>query len=178
MSELSEVKLLDITFDSGLSFKTHLHNTALKANSLLGFLRKAARVLDGAGKRTVYRGFVRPVLEYAPLVWMGAASSHLRLLDRVQGRALHILGPDVLLQSLAARRLVAALSYTYKLMCLAGPPQLTSLVPPQLPPRTCPRTRSDHSVRHESQLQNVLPASSPDYVRRCFPYSIIDEWNN
>eukprot|EP00117_Sycon_ciliatum_P015231 scpid90198/ scgid15163/ len=119
VSELSEVKLLGITFDSGLSFKTHLHNTALKANSRLGFLRKAARVLDGAGKRTVYRGFVRPVLEYAPLVWMGAASSHLRLLDRVQRRALHILGPDVLLQSLAARRLVAALSYMYKLMCLA-----------------------------------------------------------
>ncbi|XP_065186193.1 uncharacterized protein LOC135817022 [Sycon ciliatum] len=179
VSELSEVKLLGITFDSGLSFKTHLHNTALKASSRLGFLRKAARVLDGAGKRTVYRGFVRPVLEYAPLVWMGAASSHLRLLDRVQRRALHILGPDVLLQSLAARRLVAGLSYImYNLMCLAGPPQLTSLVPSQLPPRTFLRTRSDHSVCHESQLQNVLPASSPDYVRRCFPYSIIDEWNN
>ena len=40
VSELSEVKLLGITFDSGLSFKTHLHNTALKANSRLGFLRK------------------------------------------------------------------------------------------------------------------------------------------
>ena len=66
---------------------------------------------------------------------------------------------------------------TYTCMC-TGPTQLTSLVPPQLPPRTCPRTRSDHSVRHESQLQNVLPASSPDYVRLCFPYSIIDEWNN
>ena len=121
---------------------------------------------------------MRPVLEYAPLVWMGAASSHLRLLDRVQRRALHILGPDVLLQSLAARRLVAALSYIYKLMCLAGTPQLTSLVPPpspppQLPPPTCPRTRSDHSVRHESQLQNVLSASSPDYVRRCFPHSTL-----
>ena len=63
VSELSEVKLLAITFDSDLSFKTHLHNTALKANSRLGFLRKAARVLDGASKRTVYRGFVRPVLE-------------------------------------------------------------------------------------------------------------------
>ena len=113
VSELSEVNLLGITFDSGLSFKTHLHNTALKANSRLRFLRKAARVLDGAGKRTICRGFVGQVLEYAPLVWMGAASGHLRLLDRVQRRALHILGPDVLLQSLAARRLVATLSYNY-----------------------------------------------------------------
>ena len=105
VSELSEVKLLGITFDSGLSFKT-----ALKAKACLGFLRKAAHVHDGAGKRSVYRGFVRPVLEYAPLVWVGAASSHLRLLDRVQRRAFHILGPDILLQSLAARRLVTALS--------------------------------------------------------------------
>ena len=83
---------------------------------------------------------MRQVLEYAPLVWMGAASGHLRLLDRVQRCALHILGPGVLLQSLAARRLVAALSY--KLMCLAGPPQLTSLVPP--PP---------HSFLHEHVLE-------------------------
>ena len=146
VSELSEVNLPGVTFDSGLSFKTHLHNTALKANSRLG-LRKAARVLAGAGKRTICRGFVGPVLEYASLGWEGAASGHLRLLDRVQRHALHILGPDILLQSLAARRLVATLSYMYKLMCLAGPPQITLLVPPpppppppQLSPPTCPRT--------------------------------------
>ena len=38
-------------------------------------------------KHAVYRGFVRPVLEYCPLSWLGASQS-LNQLDQVQHRAL------------------------------------------------------------------------------------------
>eukprot|EP00117_Sycon_ciliatum_P006102 scpid100558/ scgid9781/ len=44
------------------------------------------------------------MLESAPLVWMSAAPTHLARLDRIQLKAMAIIGPDVLLQSLAARR--------------------------------------------------------------------------
>ena len=86
--------------------------------------------LDHHGRLVVYKGFVRPVLEYCPLVWMGAASSHLAKLDKVQQRAMRMIGPGTLLPSLEIRRTVAALSYLYKLQYITGPSQLTDLVPP------------------------------------------------
>ena len=143
-------------------------------------MRQASKYLDTAGKLATYRGFIRPLLEYAHLAWIGAAKSHLQQLDRVQRRALHILGPGIVLQSLEARRMVGALTYLYKLMCPESPRMLTSLVPPLQPPPTCPRTRQDQelSQRHQHQLRDELPASAPNFLRRSFPFCAIAEWNS
>ena len=180
VSREKSLKLLGVTFDSRLSFSEHLRQVSLRANSRLGFLRKASKYLDTAGKLATYRGFIRPLLEYAHLAWIGAAKSHLQQLDRVQRRALHILGPGIVLQSLEARRMVGALTYLYKLMCPESPRMLTSLVPPLQPPPTCPRTRQDQefSQRHQHQLRDELPASAPNFLRRSFPFCAIAEWNS
>ena len=117
------------------------------------------------------------VMEYAPLVWMGAAPTHLSHLDRVQHRALRLLGPNVVLQSLAARRSVYALTYLYKLMCIDGPPCLTNLIPPSPEPPAQPCTRTQCRPRHARQLVTTLPVSAPDFLRRSFPYTAINTWN-
>ena len=53
----------------------------------------------------MYKGFVRPLLEYGPLVWMGSSTTSLAQLDRVQRRALHIISEHTWLPSLSLRRL-------------------------------------------------------------------------
>ena len=132
--EEERLKLLGLTFDAKLTFACHLRKLATRATQRLAFLRKAASHLDHNGLLTMYKGFVRPVLEYSPLVWMGAAQSHLARLDRVQHRAMRIIGHHVLLPSLAMRRHVAGLTYMFKLHCLAGPERLVNLLPPPAPP--------------------------------------------
>lgn len=179
VAEDNSVKLLGVTFDRLLSFRDHLRSVTLRANQRIGLLRKAARVLDYEGRLATYKGFVRPLMEYAPLVWMGAASSHLLKLDKVQRRALHIIGPQTLLPSLSVRRTVSAMTYLYKLQCIDGPPQLLALIPPLRDHSDIPRTRADHRVTagHDKQLLSPLPAASPAFMTRAFPYCIIDEWN-
>ena len=49
----------------------------------------------------MYKGFVRPLLEYAPLVWMGSSTTSLAQQDRVQRRALHIISEHTWLPSLS-----------------------------------------------------------------------------
>ena len=178
--EFDEIQLLGVRFDSQLSFKAHLRAVASKANQRIYFLRKAARLLDTQGKAKVFKGFVRPVLEYSPLVWLGASNSSLSRLDSVQRRALHVLGPGVLLQSLSARRKVAAMSYLYKLQCIPGPARLTAMVPPQLPfgDPSCQRTRRQLVPRHQYQLATVLDPRSRNSALRAFPHSIISDWNS
>ena len=165
-------------FDSKISFREHIRSIASRGNQRLSFFRKACRVLDHHGRLVVYKGFVRPVLEYCPLVWMGAASSHLAKLDKVQQRAMRMIGRGTLLPSLEIRRTVAALSYLYKLQFITGPSQLTDLVPPFAGPVSQPpKTRHQSLVKHGFQMLDTLPAVAPDTLRRSFPYCVIPTWN-
>ena len=100
VDEESEIKLLGVTFD------THL-TVALRANSRLHLLRRAAPILSPRYRETMYKGFVRPLLEYAPLVWMGSSKTSLAQLDRVQRRALHIISEHTWLPSLSLRSLLS-----------------------------------------------------------------------
>jgi len=173
------VTVCDVTFDSKLSFGPHLRSVAVRAQQRLGLMRRAAPILSPAGLRTVYNGFVRPVMEYATLVWMGAPAGHLGRLDRIQRRAINIIGPSVVLQSLDIRRRVSALTYIYKLHYLTGPPQLAALLPPSRPTINNPRTRGDQRTAsgHPYQLASQLSASAPAILRRAFPFGVRDHWN-
>ena len=82
--EVAELRLLGIMFDKDLSFRTHIRQLNIRGTQRLGFLRKAAAVLGPAGCVTAYKGFVRPVLEYGMLTWMGASRTTLRQLANVQ----------------------------------------------------------------------------------------------
>ena len=75
--EEAELRLLGIMFDKDLSFRTHIRQLNIRGTQRLGFLRKAAEVLGPAGCVTAYKGFVRPVLEYGMLTWMGASQTTL-----------------------------------------------------------------------------------------------------
>ena len=131
----SNLKLLGVTLDSQLSHRNHLRTIAIRARQRLGLLRKASPLLDSRSRATVYRGFVRPVMEYCPLVWMGAADCHLQRLDQTQRSALHLIGPGAMLQSLSIRRMVAACTYIYKLLCSNPTSPLRQLLPPSQAPR-------------------------------------------
>ena len=83
VDEESEIKLLGVTFDTHLTFNSHIRLVALRANSRLHHLRRAAPILNPRHREAMYKGFVRPLLEYAPLVWMGSSTASLAQLDRV-----------------------------------------------------------------------------------------------
>ena len=178
VAEADTLKLLGVTFDRHLHYGQHLRNTALRAAQRIGFLRKAFQVLDHKGRTVAYKGFVRPMLEYCPLVWSGAADSHLRRLDKVQKRALALIGPGTVVDSLALRRTVSGLCLIFKLMSGPWVPTLQPLLPPTLNNIDNPRTRNQHSATHSFQLSLPLPVRSIDSIIRSFPYGLVTTWNN
>lgn len=132
-------------------------------------MRRAARVLDGKGRASVYRGFVRPLMECSPLTWMGAAPTHLARLDSIQRTASRAIGPGRKLDSLTHRRAAAGLTYLYKLHCDSTHPMLRKMVPPML-------ITTDR--RPGTRLQsNTLKARSLDNALRSFPFWMVDAWN-
>ena len=156
------LKLLGVSFDSKLSYGYHIHRTAIRATQRLHFLWKAAVVLCTRGRAVVYKGFVGPLMEYSPLAWLGVDPTHLNKLNRVQLRALKIIGPTSALRTMHARRTVAAATYMYKLKFSELAPQLRCLLPPPMLPPDTLRTRRQVSRtrRHPRQLTNPLSRDS------------------
>ncbi|XP_065197631.1 uncharacterized protein LOC135829154 [Sycon ciliatum] len=172
--------LLGVTFDAHLSYSEHLRGTAVRATQQIGFFRKACHVLDPPGRATAYRGFIRPLMEYCPLVWMRAAATHLSQLDRVQHRALTLIGTGAPMDTLSLRRRVAGPTTLYKLNYITSPPVLAATLPARaIAPAIAPAThrRSAANLADELQLQTALPARSCNFALRSFPECLIEAWN-
>ena len=110
-----------------------------------------------AGKLLVKASFGQ-YSSIAHLLWSGAATCHLKLerLDKVQKRALSVIGEGTIIDSLALRRTASALCLLYKL--LSGPrlTTLQPLLPAQLTPvdnpRACLDTSSPRAILFGSPL--------------------------
>ena len=166
-----QLKLLSVLFDDQLSYKAHLRQVSLRANSCQGLLREASKYLSTGGRIMAYCGFMRPLLEYVPLSWMGAALTHLHKLIATFS-AHHRPRCDFPKPC----RHATALSFLYKLLCMSGTDQLTAMIPPLQPSSAPVRSRSNHRVqaRHAFQLLEQLPNAAPNFLRRAFQYCIVD----
>ena len=159
VAEEDKIKLLGVTFNRQHSFRSHLRNVSSKANQRLHFFKKVGPLLNVPGKLAVYKGFVRPTMEYSCLVWMGASDTSLRQLDRVQRRALHLIGPGTYLPRLSHSHPLAA------------------MLPPAGATHTRP-TRQSATEQHHYKLLSTNPAHTSLRHLRGFPYSSLATWNS
>ena len=180
--EVNSLRFLGVTFDKTLSVGQHLRSVAVRAAQQIGFLRKAPAVVDIPGRLTTYKGFVRPLMEYSPLVWSGAAACHLSRFDRIQRRALSFLGPSVIVDSLELRRTISGRCLLYKLQLMCGPrsPCLLPLLPRQAHHTTHPHKRQQAQVSsgHNLQFSLTLPPRSNNTILCSFPHALIPTWNS
>ena len=89
---------------------------------------------------------------------MSAAPSHHKYLDRIQRRALCLIGHGTRLQSLFLRREVADLCYLYKLHYLTGPQQLRDMPPP---PAAIPPSHPNPRTRHQQHAVTNFNSTTP-----------------
>ena len=164
------IKVLGVTFDHQLKFSQNISETVVvRATQRLGALRTAFHLLTIPARLRAYKAFVRPVMEYCPIVWMGAASSHLNRLDWVQERAIKAIHPQCWLPSLIIRRTIAALCLLYKALCDNSPALLSRMAPPPThQPRTTRLTRQ--AVRLSNRASpSVTECSSCQFQEQCEP---------
>ena len=170
-----EVSILGVTYDSKLTFKSHISQLARTAAGKLTSLRRISWLLDCRGRELLYKAQVRSSLEYSCLAFGGAASSHLAKLDGVQRRAERIIfdhHPEQSgsLQTLRHRRHVAGLTTLYKVqhMHTAHLQQLHQ-------PLHRPEVQTRGVVRAPSAL--VVPRSHTSHHQRQFIPSYVRMWN-
>ena len=78
LKESDDLVILEVMFDSKMTFEKHLRSVSRAASQRLDILRKSWRVFHDRsllGRR--FLGFVLPLLEYSSAVWCSAANTHL-----------------------------------------------------------------------------------------------------
>ena len=167
------ISILGVEIDEELRFQKHIRKVCQMASLKVSALRRMAKFLDNQGLMTLYKAQVRPHLEYAALAWMSSAPTHLRKLDKIQRRAMHLLRDTTSpphLDSLEHRRDVGALTVFHKAQVQLIP-HLASLILPQRPVQRSTRTVLS------SQLVVEVPRSRASQHLRTFSARTARIWN-
>jgi hypothetical protein len=155
-----------------------------KANRCLGILRPLKFILDRASLETLYKSFIRPILEYGDIVWdiPDAHRHNLDILEKVQTEAARLVtgatarcSTDKLYkeagwESLALRRRLHRATMMFKIMIGLAP---TSLLQ-KIPDRVAARTR--YRLRNRGDLQ-VPVTRLVTYSQSFFP-NAVRLWND
>ncbi len=125
--------MLGVEISSNLSWKSHVFSIAKRASKMLGFLWRARKYFTAHQLFILYKAQVKPIMEYCSHVWGGAPVSVLGILDRLQTKAVRLIGDPKLtggLPGLEHRRAVTALCLFYRYYHGKCSNELAAVVPP------------------------------------------------
>ena len=146
LDPLDSINILGINVTSNLSWQAHISTIAKSASKKLGILYRCRRYFSSEQLFQLYKGLIRPCIEYCSHVWGNSPCT--RLLDRVESKAVRLIGsPHITskLEPLSLRRQVASLSLFYKYYFGNCSRELSGCVPPPLPrPRNTRQAVSCH----------------------------------
>jgi hypothetical protein len=165
LSVVDDTTLVGLKIDRRMRWGLMVDKIATKARQRIGALSRVRHLLDSDNLRTIYVMFIRSIMEYNSVAWMGAAPSHLHKLDRVQRIAQRI--GCFTVTPLQARREAAAMSLALKLLDGQGRGELKQFTPVLTEPLRLCKKRTRHSLEG-IQIVKRIRSSSLDVYRRSF----------
>ena len=84
LADVEEEKDLGVVIDSQLEFRKHVATTVSKAKKLAYLVTRNFKHLDSKSFCTLYKAFVRPVVEYASPVWSPQHRQEIERLESIQ----------------------------------------------------------------------------------------------
>ena len=145
-------------------------------------MRKLKFKLDRKSLETIYIAFIRPLLEYADVIWDNCSQYEKDELEKIQNEAariatgttklisLNALYNEICWDKLQKRRDDHKLTLFYKMYSNLTPNYLSSLIPQQV------ESISQYNLRNAQDLRNIRTRTSLYY--NSFLPSTIRQWNN
>ena len=87
IQQVSQAKYLGVHIDETLSWNFHVNFVSNKANNVRAFLQRNLRQCPANVRERCYLTLVRPILEYACVVWSPYTMTNIDKLERVQRKA-------------------------------------------------------------------------------------------
>ena len=87
IEECTEEKDLGVIIDNQLKFDRHVQETVKKANRVLGAIKRNFTYIDKETLLMLFKGLVRPILEYGNTIWAPHLKRQSTEIEKVQRRA-------------------------------------------------------------------------------------------
>ena len=141
INEVSSHKHLGIFLSNDGTWHEHINYITSKAWIRLNVMRKLKFILDRKSLEIIYTSFIRPILEYADIVWDNCTQYEIYALEKIQIEAARIVTGTTKLvslhkfyqetgwETLEERRKKHKLCLFYKMSNNLSPNYLSSLVP-------------------------------------------------
>ena len=181
ISEVSMHKHLGVLLSNNCTWHSHIDHIKEKSWARINLLRKLKFTLDRRSLEIIYFSFIRPLLEYADVIWGNCTTYEKIELDKIQNEAGRVvtgatklvsiedLYNDTKWEKLECRRQKHRLILFYKMVNGLTPAYLSTLVPPYI------NDVSRYSLRNANNIQAVAARSS--LYSNSFLPTAIREWN-
>ena len=181
IEEVSSHKHLGIFLSNDCSWHKHIDYVKEKAWVRINVMRRLKFRLNRKSLETIYFSFIRPLLEYADVIWDNCTYYEKLELDKIQSEAarivsgatklvsLHALYEEVGWESLEKRRRKHKLLLLYKMFNNLSPLYICSLIPPTVDTQISYNLRNAHNIR-------TIHSRTTQYFNSFLP-STIREWN-
>lgn len=174
---VQEHKHLGLTFSHDGKWHTHINNILSSASKMLGVMRSLKFKLHRKTLNQLYFSYLRPLVEYASIVWDGCTVYEQQQLERFQYEAARIvtgltrsvsienLMSEIGWLSLYDRRQFQKLVTMYKIVNGIAPEYLCNLLPPLVTERTVYNLRNADNIstmnrRTEIFAKSFIPSGS------------------
>jgi hypothetical protein len=181
INEAETHKHLGLTFNSSLTWTDHINQLVSKASRCIGLLKRIGRDVPRQCLEVLYKSMIRPIMEYADIIFDGSSDASLKRLEDTQRQAAlactsaykhtrHVnLLEELGWSPLAIRRKHHRMNQMFKIQQGLSPKYLSDICPPLT------RDRTDYNLRTGMNI-TVPPQCTTTYQNSFFPQSIND-WN-
>jgi len=94
LPNVSEEKILGITFDNKLRFDSHIKVICKKANQKLSALSRISCYMHQKQRKLIINSFIKSQFNYCPLIWLFCSRKANNKIDNIQERSLRLLCND------------------------------------------------------------------------------------
>lgn len=181
LNSVNTFKYLGLTFTQNLKWHLHIETICARALGKLGYLKRTLKHSTRDCKLTAYKSLVRPLLEYASVVWSPYTAVDTNKLEAIQKKAIRFIfrrydrdfSPSshacaLSLEPLAYRRTLERITLLHQIV--HGHSHIQA--PISLSPTTRRDTRRSHPL-------NIVPFQPfVNCFRHSFFPSVVDIWNS
>lgn len=178
IKQVKSHKHLGLTFSDDGTWTSHISSSLNKAWQRIGILRSLKSLLSRSSLERMYVSFIRPLLEYADVVWDNCSNTISNDIEAVHNEAARIvsgatklcnldrLRNDLNWETLAARRKTHRCIIFFKMRNNLTPAYLSDIIPPQPIQTYSLRSVPDVPLIHtktQAYAQSFLPATIRDW---------------
>jgi len=183
LSDATESLHLGVTLQHNLKWDRHIENICIKAHKRLDILNSVSFTLNRRTLDTLYKSYVRSVLEYADIVLCNSTQDNLDKLNKVQKRAGKIVSGairgtssetiynELSWETLETRREKRMLVFYSDIIHNRAPPYLQSHIPQTVQERTQGR----YNLRTNNNL--TQPAARTETFKNSYFPTMVTTWN-